>query len=93
MKVREIMERAGINETGRAVAYIKDALTEMNLESETHTRRVRIDIEQDKRFYNLPNEAVKILDIRCKSHNNEDDLYRTIQRSIYEPEIEDSDGI
>ena len=31
MTVREIMERTGIMETGRAVAYIKDALEEMNL--------------------------------------------------------------
>jgi len=31
MKVQEIMERAGISETGRAIAYIKDGLEEMNL--------------------------------------------------------------
>ena len=31
MKVSEIMERAGIKSTGRAVAYIRDALEEINL--------------------------------------------------------------
>ena len=32
MKVKEIMERVGLPmPTGRAVAYIKDALEEMNL--------------------------------------------------------------
>tara|TARA_R100001594_G_C4047711_1_gene264451 strand:+ start:1842 stop:2954 length:1113 start_codon:yes stop_codon:yes gene_type:complete len=31
MKVQEIMERAGVTETGRAIAYIKDGLEEMNL--------------------------------------------------------------
>ena len=31
MKVKEIMERAGVVETGRAIAYIKDGLEEMNL--------------------------------------------------------------
>ena len=65
----------------------------MNLLSETHTKTVRIDIESKKRFYNLPNEAVKILDIRCKHHNNTDNTYRSIPRSIYEPEIEDTDGV
>ena len=93
MKVQEIMERTGIIETGRAIAFIKDALDEMNLLSETHTKTVRIDIESKKRFYNLPNEAVKILDIRCKHHNNTDNTYRSIPRSIYEPEIEDTDGV
>ena len=44
--------------------------TEMNLLSETHTKTVRIDISANQRFYTIPNEAVKILDIRCKHHNN-----------------------
>ena len=39
MTVQEIMERTGINQTGRAIAYIKDALDEMNLLSETHVKR------------------------------------------------------
>ena len=43
MKVQEIMERSGIGETGRAIMYIKDALEEINLISETHTKTVRID--------------------------------------------------
>ena len=92
MKVKEIMERAGTTQTGRAVAYIKDALDEMNLISETHVNTERIDITEDQRFYNIPNDCVKILDIRCKHHNNEDEKYRSIPRSIYEPSIVDEDG-
>tara|TARA_R100000808_G_C2141395_1_gene149198 strand:+ start:668 stop:949 length:282 start_codon:yes stop_codon:yes gene_type:complete len=93
MKVNEIMERAGIRETGRAVAYIKDALEEMNLLSETHVKTARIDIKSGQRFYDLPNDLVKVLDIRCKGHETDDSTYRTIPRSIYEPETEDTDGI
>ena len=93
MKVQEIMERANIRETGRAIAYIKDALEELNLISETHIRVVRIDIEKDKRLYNLPNDMLQILDIRCKDHDNEDSAYRSIPRSVYEPAIKDEDGI
>lgn len=93
MKVKEIMERTGIKQTGRAIAFIKDALDEMNLLSETHIKRERFDITADKRFYDIPNEAVKITDIRCKNHEGSDDAYKSIPRSLYEPEIEDSDGI
>ena len=92
MTVKEIMERAGTTETGRAVAYIKDALHELNLISETHVNVERIDITEDQRFYNLPYDLVKILDIRCKHYNNEDEKYRSIPRSIYEPTIVDEDG-
>tara|TARA_R100001443_G_scaffold1969_4_gene6807 strand:+ start:11023 stop:11304 length:282 start_codon:yes stop_codon:yes gene_type:complete len=92
MKVKEIMERAGMTQTGRAVAYIKDALDEINISSETHVTTQRIDITADQRFYDLPNDCLKVLDIRCKHHNNEDEKYRSIPRSIYEPAIVDEDG-
>ena len=93
MKVQEIMERVGTNKTGLAVAYIKDALDEMNILSETHITTQRIDINKDQRFYSIPNDCLKILDIRCKHHNNEDNKYRSIPRSIYEPVIVDEDAI
>ena len=93
MKVQELMERVGMTQTGRAIAYIKDALDEINLISETHTKTVSIDIVANKRFYKIPNEAVKLIDIRCKDHANNDGKYRSIPRSIYEPEIEDEDGL
>ena len=93
MKVQEVMERSGIKQTGRAVAYIKDALEEINLISETHTRRIRINLVENQRFYRVPNEMLQLLDIRCKDHDNEDSAYRSIPRSIYEPAIKDTDGI
>ena len=93
MKVQEIMERLGMASTGRAIAYIKDGLDEMNYIAETHVKTAKIDINQDQRFYNIPNDAVKILDVRCKHHNNNSNLYKSIPRSIYEPPVEDEDGI
>ena len=87
------MERAGTNQTGRAVAYIKDALDEMNILSETHVTTQRMDINANQRFYDIPNDCLKVLDIRCKHHDNEDNKHRSIPRSIYEPKIVDEDGI
>ena len=87
------MERVGMNQTGLAVAYIKDALDEMNILAETHVTTARIDINANQRFYEIPNDCLKILDIRCKHHNNTDSKYRSIPRSIYEPKIVDEDGI
>ena len=93
MTVQEIMERAGTNQVGFAIAYIKDALDEMNILSETHITTQRIDINKDQRFYEIPNDCLKILDIRCKNQNSSDNKYRSIPRSIYEPTIVDEDGI
>ena len=93
MKVKEIMERAGTTETGRALAYIKDAIEEMAISSETHVKVEKFNLVKDKRFYDLPSDAVKIIDVRCKHHNNDDDKYRSIPRSIYEPVLVDEDGV
>ena len=91
MTVSEIMERTGIKETGRAVAYIKDALEEMNIISETHITTTRINIEENKRYYDIPHDCIKITGIRCKNHLNSKDEYREIPRMIGEPVIQDAD--
>tara|TARA_R110002012_G_scaffold118275_1_gene266454 strand:- start:409 stop:690 length:282 start_codon:yes stop_codon:yes gene_type:complete len=93
MKIQELMERAGLNQTGKALAYIKDALEEINTLSETNVTTSKTDVEKDKRFYKLPNEAIKITDIRVKNHMNTKDEYRSIPRLVYEPMNKDGDGI
>ena len=50
MTVKEFMERVGITETGRAIAYIKDGLEEINLLSPTNITTTRLDIEENKRY-------------------------------------------
>ena len=91
MKVKELMERIGINNTGKAVAYIKDGLEEINILSETHINTQKIDIKKDQRVYELPSESVKILDVRCKNHLNSKDEYRSIPRAIGSPVNKDND--
>ena len=46
-----------------------------------------------KRYYTLPNDAIKVLDIRCKNHENSKDQYRSIPRATYKPPTEDADGV
>ena len=81
-----------MTQTGRALAYIKDGLDEMNMISETHVTTERFDITKDQRFYDLPNDSIKIIDIRCKNQNNTSDEYRSIPRTISPPPTEDADG-
>ena len=90
MKVKELMERVGSNETGKIIAYIKDGLEEINMLTETHTRVESFDITEDQRFYTLPNEMVKMIDIRVKNHLNSKDEYRSIPRMIHQPQTKDA---
>ena len=87
------MERVGMTQTGRALAYIKAGLDEMNMISETHVATTRIDINKNQRFYDLPNDDLKLIDIRCNNHDNANNEYRSIPRSIHKPATDDADGI
>jgi hypothetical protein len=91
MKVHELMERVGITETGRAIAYIKDGLEEMNMIAETHVDRRKINLNENQRFYSMPNDMVRILDVQCKNHRNSKDEYRSIPRLLKAPYIKDDD--
>ena len=93
MKVKELMERVGMTETGRAIAYIKDGLDEMNMLAETHIITTRIDIAENQRYYDLPYDMIKVTDIRVKNHSNSKDEYRSIPRTIHTPPTEDADGV
>jgi hypothetical protein len=93
MKVKELMERIGTVDTGRAVAYIKDGLEEINMLTETHTRVETFDITENQRFYTLPNEMIKMIDIRVKNHLNSKDEYRSIPRMIGQPRTKDADEV
>ena len=93
MTVLELMERVGVQDTGKAIAYLKDALEEINTIAETHIKTARIDITKNKRFYDLPNEVLQVKEIRCKNHLNSKDEYRSIPRTIYKPLIKDADGV
>lgn len=90
MKVKELMERLGVNNTGRVIAYVKDGLEEINMLTETHTKVESFDITKDQRFYKLPNEMVKMIDIRVKNHLNSKDEYRSIPRMIHQPKTKDA---
>ena len=70
MTVKELMERVGVTDTGKAIAYVKDALEEINSIAETHITTVKLSIVKDQRFYDIPKDVIQIKDIRCKNHIN-----------------------
>ena len=100
MKVKELKERLAMPEsgeqfltTGRLIAYIKDGLEEMNMIAETHVDVERINITENQRFYELPFNALSLLDVRAKNHLNSKDEYRSIPRLIYKPVVKDADEV
>jgi len=93
MKIQQLMERVGVFETGKIIAYIKDGLEDLNMNFETHTRTSKINIEENKRFYDIPYSVVKILEVRALNHLNSKDEYRRIPRLVNKPWIPDGDNV
>ena len=93
MTVQELMERCATQETGRVLAYIKDGLEEMNILAETHVDVERMNIVENKRFYKIPDNMTKMVDIRVKNHFNSKDEYRSIPRLLFPPLVKDKDNI
>ena len=93
MKIQQLMERVGITQTGRALAYIKDGLEDLNMNFETHVTTEKIDITENQRFYDMPNEVIKILEVRALNHLNSKDEYRRIPRLVNKPWVPDGDDV
>ncbi len=93
MKIQELMERVNSKETGRIIAYIKDGLEDLNMNFETHTMTAKMDINQNERFYDIPNNAVKILEVRALNHLNSKDEYRRVPRLVNKPWVPDGDDV
>tara|TARA_R100001594_G_scaffold22368_1_gene43469 strand:- start:1591 stop:1872 length:282 start_codon:yes stop_codon:yes gene_type:complete len=93
MKVQQLMERVNNFETGRVIAYIKDGLEDLNMNFETHVTTEKIDIAENQRFYDIPNETIKILEVRALNHLNSKDEYRRIPRLVNKPWIPDGDDV
>tara|TARA_R100000781_G_C4075806_1_gene126044 strand:+ start:752 stop:1033 length:282 start_codon:yes stop_codon:yes gene_type:complete len=91
MKVQQLMERVNNFETGKIIAYIKDGLEDLNMNFETHIMTEKIDITQNQRFYDIPDNVIKILEVRGLNHLNSKDEYRRIPRLVNKPWVPDGD--
>ena len=85
MTVKEIMERAGTTQTGRAIAYIKDGLDEMSQAIDDNLKSSTVDVVKGTREYALPSDMVRLSKISTK---NTDGDYVKINRITHGPVTE-----
>ena len=58
MRVIELMERVGLRDGQRAMAYIKDGLLEVSQQIPEQTKRFVFSVVSGTRYYNLPSDFV-----------------------------------
>ena len=92
MKLKQLMERAAIQEAGKAVSMIKSALMEAEgLASLNIVDGPKQELIEDQRFYEIPSAAITVESINIKNQDNNEGEYRSIQRLLYEPTMKDPD--
>jgi len=89
MTLKELMERAGTTNQGFTIAYLKDAMREINMMIEDNVVNSRANIAKDQRFYSFPANFISLKDVMV--YDSDDAKYVKIQRVLDVPNV-DSDS-
>jgi len=87
MKLKELMERAGSTNQGYAIAYLKDAMREINMMIEDNVVASKADIVKDQRYYSFPDNFVSLKDVMI--YDAEEAEYVKIQRVLDTPNVDE----
>ena len=93
MKLKEFMERLNRTDQSKVLSELKDGIEEMNMVSEVNIKRVQLDIIKDQRYYNVPGDCTRIINIQAKNQDNQRDAYAKVPRLIGDIFEADSDGL
>tara|TARA_R110002020_G_scaffold17671_3_gene61740 strand:+ start:1696 stop:1974 length:279 start_codon:yes stop_codon:yes gene_type:complete len=90
MRLKEIMDRTGMKETGLAVAFVKDAISLIQSQVDDNLATWKTNITDGTREYPFPANLIKLKSISVKDTN--DSKYKKIRRLAHSPVVtEDTD--
>jgi|TARA_R110000824_G_scaffold213915_3_gene400191 hypothetical protein len=84
MKILEVMERANSRDTKLVLAYIKDAITQIQSSNEINTKVTKSNIVANTRDYDLPPGLIAIRSVSILD-TEDDNKYKGIRRLQNEP--------
>ena len=80
MTLKELMERAGTTNQGFSIAYLKDAMREINMMIEDNVVASKANITKDQRFYSFPDNFISLKDVMV--YDSDEQKYEKIQRTL-----------
>jgi len=90
MRLKEIMDRTGMKETGLAVALVKDAIALIQSQVDDNVATWKTNITDGTREYPFPANLIKLKSISVKDTN--DSKYKRVRRLAHSPIVsEDTD--
>jgi len=88
MTLKELMERAGTTNQGYSIAYLKDAMREVNMMIEDNVVSSKADVIKDQRFYSFPTNFISLKNVMI--YDDDETEYVKIAR-VLETESVDED--
>ena len=88
MPLKELMERAGTSNQGYSIAYLKDAMREINMMIEDNVVASKANIVKDQRYYSFPANFISLKDVMV--YDTDEAEYVKIDR-VLETENVDKD--
>ena len=90
MRLKEIMDRTGMKETGLAVPLVKDAISLIQSQVDDNVATWKTNITDGTREYPFPANLIKLRSVSVKDTN--DKKYKRIRRLAHSPIVtEDTD--
>jgi hypothetical protein len=86
MILKELMERAGSTNQGYSIAYLKDAMREINMMIEDNVVASKADIVKDQRYYSFPDNFVSLKDVMI--YDSDEAEYVKIERVLDTPNVD-----
>ena len=86
MTILEIMERAITRDTSLSVAFIKDAITQIQSSTDIVSKVEKQDLTKNTRDYYLPTDLVSVISISIKD-TDDDNKYKKIRRLATRPTV------
>jgi len=88
MTLKELMERSGSTNQGYSIAYLKDAMREVNMMIEDNVVASKANIVKDQRYYSFPANFISLKDVMI--YDKDEVEYVKIER-VLETKSVDSD--
>ena len=91
MTILELMERANVRDTNLAIAFIKDAITQIQSTTDISTKVEKQSLIKGINEYSLPSDMVSLLNVSILD-TRDDNKYKQIRRLASKPIVrEDTD--
>ena len=80
MTLKELMERSGATNQGYSIAYLKDAMREVNMMIEDNVVSSKANIVKDQRFYSFPSNFISLKNVMI--YDDDETEYVKISRVL-----------